>query len=145
MGYTRDMLHGLAQLLAADGVGIYRATGVYANTEVGIVIGAMPTSPPAVVALIPYPLSDDPTLSDSVQGMQVRCRAASYDPRDVADLADLAFESLHGRGGIDLSPTARLVFAERTSGIPLGDDSNGRPEWADSYQLTLHRPSRHRT
>lgn len=145
MGYTRDLLHGLAQLLAADGVGVYRDTGVYADTETGIVIGTVPQNPPAVVALIPYPLTDDPTLSDSVQGLQLRFRVDGSDPRDVTDLSDLAFNSLQGRGAVDLSPTARLLLAERRSGIPLGEDANGRPEWADTYQLTLHRPSRHRT
>jgi hypothetical protein len=145
MGYTRDLLHGLAQLLAADGVGVYRDTGVYTDAETGIVIGRVPQSPPAIVALIPYPLTDDPTLSDSVLGLQLRFRVDGYDPRDVTDLADAAFDSLQGHPGANLSPTARLLIAERTSGVPLGEDSNGRPEWSDSYQLTLHRPSRHRT
>lgn len=145
MGYTRDLLHGLAQLLAADGVGVYRDTGVYADSETGIVIGTVPQNPPAVVALIPYPLTDDATLSDSVLGLQVRCRSAGSDPRVVSDMTDAVFDSLQSHPGADLSTTARLLIAERVSGVPLGEDANGRSEAADSYQLTLHRPSRHRT
>ena len=145
MGYTRGLLHGLAQLLTADGVGVYRDSGVYTETETGIIIGTVPQSPPAIVALIPYALFDDPTLSDSVLGLQLRFRSGTYDPRDVLDLADAAFDSLQGHPGVDLSATARLLIAERTSSIPLGENASGFPESADSYQLMLHRPSAHRT
>ena len=78
-------------------------------------------------------------------GLQLRFRSGTYDPRDVADMADAAFDSLQAHPETDLSATARLLIAERTTGVPLGEDSNGRVEWADSYQLQLHRPSRHRT
>lgn len=145
MGYTRDMLHGLAQLLADNGVGVYRESGAYSTAEMGIVIGTVSQNPPAIIALIPYTLTDDPTLSDSVQGLQVRCRAAGSDPRIVSDMSDAVFDVLHGNHAVDLSPTARLVFAERVSGVPLGEDSSGRSESSDSYQLMLHRPSAHRT
>lgn len=144
MGYTRDALHGLATLLAADTSFTYRDTGAYADTETGVVIGTVPQNPPSLVVLIPYPLTDDPTLSDSVMGLQLRFRVGTHDPRDVTDLADEAFDVLHGHPAVDLSSTARLLFAERVSGVPLGEDTNGFPEWSDNYQLTLHRPSAHR-
>lgn len=144
MGYTRDALHGLATLLASSTTFVYRDTGAYAATETGIVIGTVPQGPPAVVCLIPYPLTDDPTLSDSVMGLQIRFRVGTHDPRDVTDLADEAFDALHGHPAVNLSTTARLLIAERISGVPLGEDANGHPEWSDNYQLTLHRPSAHR-
>jgi hypothetical protein len=145
MGFTRDVLHGVALILSGAGVGTYRESGAYLDTETGIVIGKVPQTPAAIIALNPYPLTDDATLSDSVLGMQVRCRVDGQDPRDVTDLTDAVFDVLQAHPSTDLSPTARLLIAERTSGVPLGEDSNGRPEWADSYQLQLHRPSRHRT
>lgn len=144
MGYTRDALHGLATLLDGATSLTYRDTGAYTSAETGIVIGTVPQNPPSLVALIPYPLTDDPTLSDSVMGLQVRCRVGTHDPRDVTDLADEVFDALHGHPAVDLSATARLLFAERVSGVPLGEDGSGFPEWSDSYQLTLHRPSAHR-
>lgn len=144
MGYTRDALDGLARLLAAAGVGVYHGTGAYDDTEVGIVVATVPQSPPSVVCLIPYPLTDDPTLTNSVLGLQVRCRGASRDPREVLDLLDAVFDFLQGHPGVALSGTARMLLAERTTGVPLGEDSNGRWEAADSYQLTLDRPSAHR-
>lgn len=144
MGFTRDALDGLAALLAAASVGTYRETGAYAEGETGIIIGLVPQSPDRVICLIPYPLTDDPTLSNSVLGLQVRCRAAGRDVRDAFDLADAVFDQLHALGDVDLAPGIRLHIAERRSGIPLGEDSNGRAEWSDNYELTLDRPSVHR-
>ena len=145
MGYTRGALEGIASMLAAGGVGVWRADGAYADDEQGIVVGTVPQSPASVVCLIPYPLTDDPTLSDSVLGLQVRVRGATADPRPVLDSLDAVFDLLQGHQPVDLSDTARLLIAERTTGTPLGEDSNGRFEAADSYQLTLHRPSLHRS
>lgn len=144
MGYTRDSLDGLARLLASRSVGTYRETGAYLPGETGIIIGLVPQSPDRVICLIPYPLTDDPTLSNSVMGLQVRSRAAGRDVRDAFDLADAVFDQLHGLGDIDLAPGVRLHIAERQSGVPLGEDSNGRAEWSDNYQLTLDRASAHR-
>lgn len=146
MGYTRDVLEGVATvILAPGGVGVWRADGAYADGEQGIVVGTVPQSPDAVICLIPYPLTDDPTLSDSVLGLQVRVRGATTDPRPVLDTLDAVFDLLQGHRPVDLAGTARLLIAERQTGTPLGEDSHGRFEAADSYQLTLHRPSLHRS
>lgn len=144
MGYTRDALDGLARILAAAGAGVYRDSGVYAAGETGIIVGTVPQSPPRMIALIPYPLTDDPTLSNSVMGLQIRTRSAGSDPRDAFDLADDVFDALQGLGDVDLAPGVRLHIAERASGVPLGEDANGRAEWSDNYQLTVDRPSAHR-
>ena len=54
------------------------------------------------------------------------------------------FAALQGLGDVDLAPGVRLHIAERASGVPLGEDANGRAEWSDNYQLTVDRPSAHR-
>lgn len=144
MGYTRDALDGLATLLAGAGAGVYRDSGAYAAGEVGIVVGLVPQSPDRVVCLIPYPLTDDPTLSNSVMGLQVRTRSHTPDARIAFDQADAVFDALQGLGDVDLAPGVRLHIATRTSGVPLGEDAQGRAEWSDNYQLTLDRPSAHR-
>lgn len=142
MSWTRNLTHGLAEHLAAAGTGVYRATGVYSDTEVGIVIGAVPTSPPRVLALTPYPLVDDVDQADSVLGLQVRARAGP-DPREALDLLDAVFDVLHGATHLDLSGSL-VHLARRTTSLPLGRDHNGRYEHADTYQLTAHRPTRNR-
>lgn len=144
MGWTRDALDGLARLLADAGVGTYRESGAYQPTETGITVGLLPQQPAKVIALVPYPLTDDPSSTDSVLGLQVRTRSDTQDPRTAFDLADSVFDALHGLGDVALSATAVLKFAERTSGTPLGEDSQGRAEWSDNYQLRVNRPAAHR-
>jgi len=144
MSWTTTLVHGLAEYLAAAGVAVYRPTGVYHDDEVGIVIGVVPVSPPRVVVLTSYPLSDDVDQADSVLGLQVRARGASSDPREALDLVDAVFDALHGAAHLDLAG-ALVHLAERTASLPMGRDQSGRYEHADTYQLTAHRPTRHRT
>lgn len=144
MSWTANLAHGLAEYLAAGGVGTYQSTGIYREDETGIVIGAMPAAPPRVVALTPYPLADDVDQADSVLGLQVRVRGADTDPRPVLDLIDAVFDVLHGATHLDLAG-ALVHLVERTASTPMGQDTNRRYEHADSYQLMAHRPTRHRS
>jgi hypothetical protein len=144
MSWTATLVHGLAEYLATNGVAVYRPTGVYRDDETGIVLGTVPASPPRVVVLTPYPLSDDVDQADSVLGLQVRVRGAGPDPREALDLVDAVFVELHGATHLDLAG-ALVHLAERTASLPMGRDESGRYEHADTYQLTAHRPTRHRT
>ncbi len=143
MGFTTDLLTGVAQRLNAAGVGVWRPTGTYADTEVAIVLGVPGQSPPAVIALATYRNADHPALSDSTLGMQVRVRGKDADPRNADDLADGVFDVLQGLHGADLNGV-RLVYAKRVSTLPLGISEHGRHERTDNYDLTVHRPSQHR-
>jgi hypothetical protein len=144
MSWTATLVHGLAEYLDSAGICVYRPTGTYRDDETGIVIGTVPASPPRVVVLTPYPLFDDVAQADSVLGVQVRMRSASGDPREALDLADAVFDVLHGATHLDLAG-ALVHLAERTASLPMGRDQSGRYEHADTYQLTAHRPTRHRT
>lgn len=142
MSFTGDLLAGLAQYLADAGAGIYRAAGDYQADEIAIVFGVMPEQPDSVILLSPYPVTDDPSLSDSVVAIQARCRAGA-DLRDVEAIADTVFDVLHGATQFDAG-AVRVVDCYRQSGVPLGQDQNNRLEHADNYYLTVHRPSTHR-
>lgn len=144
MGHTTDLLTGVAEHLAAQGVGTWRTTGVYAATETGIVLGLLPPSPDNVIALTGYSVSDDPTLSDGVMGVQVRTRTKGLDPRPTADLADAIFDALQGLGDVVLGGV-RVQIVTRQSWVPLGADANGRQQRSDNYYATAHHPSSHRT
>lgn len=144
MSWTATVAHGLAEYLAAAGIAVYRPNGIYHDDETGIVIGAVPANPVRVVVLTPYPLSDDVDQADSVLGLQVRVRSASGDPREALDLVDAVFDELHGATHLDLAG-ALVHLAERTASAPMSRDENGRYEHADTYQLTAHRPTRHRS
>src|SRR4051794_38002057 len=144
MSWTADLAHRLAELLAAAGIGTYRPAGVYRDDETAIVIGAVPASPPRLVVLTPYPLVDDVDQADSVLGLQVRVRSATADPRDAFALVDAVFDILHSATHLHFGEI-EVHLAQRTASVPMGQDANHRYEHADTYQLTAHRPTRHRT
>jgi hypothetical protein len=117
-------------------------TVVYAEGETGISIDVWPEVPGDSVTLTDYTVSDDPTLSDSVVGVQVTIRSVSRDRVKYisADLFDLFHNAPRGMLG-----TVTLVAAWRSSGTNLGQDSNDRLGRTENYYLTVHRPSSNRT
>jgi Bacteriophage minor capsid protein len=144
VSWTAELAHGLALLLAAAGVGVYRPTGVYQDDETGIVIAVVPAASLRVVVLSCYALADDIDQADSLIGLQVRVRSAGPDPRDTLALIDAVFDALHGATHLSLNGVV-VHLAERSSSAPMGRDANGRYELADTYHLTAHRPTSHRT
>jgi hypothetical protein len=145
MGFTSDLTAGVAQLLAAANVASWSPSAAYASGVTGIVVGKMPPSPDAAVALMTYAVSDDPTLSDSVTGLQVMTRTGGADPTTTNDLSDAIFDQLHGLSGVTLSTGVRVVMCERRSGVSLGQDDLKRWVRSDNYYATCWRPSPHRT
>lgn len=143
-GYTTNLLTGLAQHLAAAGVGVWNPAGVYTAGQAGIVLGAVPPAPDRIITLTGYGVTDDPTLADTVTGVQVRCRWAGADPRLVDDLADQVFDLWQGSGPLTLSTGVRVLLLQRRSSTSLGTDGNGRWSRADNFYVTTHRPSTHR-
>lgn len=144
MSFTGDLLGGLAAYLDTAGAGTYRSDGsAYVASETAIVFAEMPQTPDRAIVLSDYPVTDDPSLSDSVVGMQIRCRGGS-DPHDVKAIADAVFTVLHGKTAFDAG-TVHVVQALRRSGVPLGRDDSNRWEHSDNYYLTVHRPSANRT
>lgn len=145
MGYQTDLLTGLAQDLAGRGIGVWSPAGSYAAADTAIVLATVPQAPDRVITLTWYAVSDDPTLSDTVSGVQVRCRWAGQDPRPASDLSDLIFDAWHGASGLTLATGVRVVECSRRSAVSLGQDANGRWSTSQNFYLTTHRPSPHRT
>jgi hypothetical protein len=144
-GFQTDLLIGHAVLLASAGLGTWSTTGVYTTTQTGIVLGTVPQGPDRVITLSAYGVADDPSLSDSVMGLQVRCRWGGQDPRYVDDLADSIFAYLHGKEAYTLSTGIVVVQCHRISGpVSLGQDENRRWSNVQNFHLTVHRPSTNR-
>lgn len=144
-GPQTNLLTGHAVLLNTAGIGTWSTTGAYTTTQTGIVFGTLPQAPDRIIALSAYGVSDDPSLSDSVMGMQVRCRWGGMDPRLVDDLADLVFAYLHGKEHYTLSTGIHVVSCVRNSGpASLGQDENRRWSNVQNFYLTVHRPSTNR-
>jgi hypothetical protein len=145
-GFETDLLTGVAQLLAGANLGTWRDSGVYTATETGIVFATVPQSPDNIITLTAYGVSDDPTLSDSVMGVQVRTRRAGQDPRPVMDLDGAIFDRLHGMPATTLTGGVRVVSCFRRVGpAVMGQDANNRWGLASTYYVTVWRPSANRS
>jgi hypothetical protein len=104
----------------------------------------MPSSPDRVVVLTFYPTSDDPALSDSEVGLQVRTRGVPNNGDDVDALDDAIFDFLQN-ATLDLAAGIRLSGVFRASGTPMGEDDSNRSERSSNYRLLAHWPTAHRT
>lgn len=145
MGFETNLLEGIAQLIEDAGIGVWKATGVYTTSETGIVIDTVPASPDKIITLSDYPVSDDPTLSDSVIGVQVRTRLGGQNPSLVKDLDGAIFSFLHGMPAQTMANGVHIVSCFRNSGASLGQDANNRWMRSSNYYVTVHRPSTNRT
>jgi hypothetical protein len=145
MGFQTDLITGYAVLLDAADVATWAPAGDYTEDQVGITVQAVPSSPAGLVALSTFPVSDDPSLSDSVLGLQVHVRLPGQDPRPVNDTADAIFDLLHGAQNLVLSTGVHVVECLHRSGALLGQDDLKRWSRADNYYLTVWRPSTNRT
>jgi hypothetical protein len=144
-GFHTDLLTGLAVYLQSAGIGTWNTTGAYTSGQTGIVLNHVPQSPDRAITLTAYGVDDSPSLSDSVVGVQVRCRWGGQDPRPVDDLSDSIYDLLHGKTAWELSTGITIVQCLRNSETSLGQDDNARWANASNYYLTVHRPSDNRT
>jgi len=143
-GFDNDLFDGIAQMLADASIGQYSSDTSYADDATAITMQKLPATPDNAIAITPYPVSDDPTLSDSVVGIQVRTRTGGMDPRTTNELAGSVFNQLQGLRNTTLSSGVRIVLCERRSGALNGQDDVSRWERVDNYYATVWRPSAHR-
>lgn len=145
MGFTSDLLAGVAQLLEDAGVGRWEPSGQYPPGDAPpIFILSQPSAPDVAITLTSYGVSDAVEQADSVVGVQVRTRGTT-DPRAVTDLDDAVFGTLHGASNLTLATGVLVLLIERRSSTSLGWDANRRHERSSNFYLTLTRPSGHRS
>jgi hypothetical protein len=142
MSYTTDLLVGVAQQIAAAGLGVYNPTGVYASTDTAIVFKNVPISPDRCIVLNVYGTGapEDPQTAVSQLGLQVRCRGLANPVMDVNDLADSIFLLLQGQKHQQYG-TVHANQIRRNSSVPIGQDSNKRQEHADNYYVDCDMPN----
>ena len=145
MGWTSDLLTGLAVHLAAAGVGTWRPTGAYTPGETGITIRGIPQTPDRLITLAPYPLDggEHRGMADHDSALQIRVRG-TQDPRVCEDLADAVFDLLDSCGRLTLGGIP-VVDMWRQSYTSLGADGNGRWERSENYYLNAMRPTANKT
>jgi len=139
---TVDLVTGVAEYLAAQGVAEWKPNGGYTSDERGIFILAVPTSPDQVATLTTYPVDIGYGTTDVTVGLQVRTRG-TRDPRTLMRLRDSIFTALDGLAHTELNgvPVAQIHWQ---SGGVLGLDANQRPEHTDNYYIQTAWPSPHR-
>jgi hypothetical protein len=143
VGYTKDLLSGLARDLAAGTIGVWRTNGIYQGNETGIILGVFPDKPVNVIALTAYPVSDDP-VSDDVIGIQVRTRRDGQDTGPGMDLADQIHERWHMAHDLTLPGGVFVKQLERRSATSGGRDSAGRSSFIQNFYATVPRRLPHR-
>jgi hypothetical protein len=145
-GFNTQLLTGIAVLLHNASIGTWATSGVYTSAQTGIVLGNVPQAPDRIITLATYGVSDSPNLSDSVIGVQVRCRWGGADKRPVDDLSDLIFGLLHGATNVTLSTGPKITQCLLSSGpSSLGQDANNRWMSVSNYYANVWRPSTNRT
>lgn len=140
MSHDTDLFQGVAELLAAEGIGTYDPSGTLPEDGTGIVLGRVPDGPDRALGLTPYPVADDDS-TDSVTGIQARMRAGT-NALDVVALADDVFTVLHNRRSYLL----RGVWVEiswRNSQAWIGQDTRGRMELVANYYFRTVRSGPH--
>ncbi|MDP9799346.1 hypothetical protein J2S43_007858 [Catenuloplanes nepalensis] len=143
-GWTARLLTGLAEHLAAAGIGAWRPDGSpYRAAETAIVYRSIPPAPDRLITLAPYPVTGQPGLADVVQAVQIRLRGTA-DPRACDDLADAIYNLLDGASGLRWGGIA-VVQVYRQSHTSLGQDGTGRWERSENYYVAAMRPTSNNT
>lgn len=144
-GWTTQLITGLAEHLAAAGVGVWRPNGpIYTAAEVGILDRAVPQSPDRLITLAAYPLgSTMQGMADHDTAVQIRLRGTT-DPRVCDDLADAVYELLNSASNLTFGGV-RVVQMWRQSYTSLGQDGSQRWERSENYYLQTMRPTGHNT
>lgn len=131
-----DLLVGVAELLAAEGLGLYSPESALPDGATGIVLGRVPESPDRVIGLTPYPVADDDS-TDSVTAIQARMRAG-MDPTDLVQLGTDVFRVLHNRRDYR-AHGVQVEVSWRNSQAWIGQDAHGRMELTANYYLRTVR------
>ncbi|MFI9824412.1 minor capsid protein [Streptomyces sp. NPDC052013] len=138
--HDADLLQGVAELLDAEDVGTYDATGALPAGSTGIVLGKVPDGPDRAIGLTPYPVADDDS-TESVTGIQARMRAGTS-ALALIQLANDVFTVLHNRRSWD-ARGVRVEISWRNSQAWIGQDSRGRMELTANYYFRTVRSGPH--
>lgn len=141
--FEADLLRGLAQLLASEGLGTWKETAGYTAAETGIVIDATPDSLSRAIQLTAYPVEDDEQFSTDVVGVQIISRWEGVNPLPSRELDSRIFDTIQGLA-VTLATGVRVAYIRRTSGASLGVDASKRWARSSNYYLTVHRPTAQR-
>lgn len=140
MTYNVDFLDGLASLMDAAGVGVYKPTGVYDPADKSITFGLTPLAPDMNFTITTYPVNDT-DLTTVTTGVQFRIRG-DRDPRTAEGMADDLYNLLHNRRHYKLGPIS-VELSWRQSAAWLGQDTDQRTERVENFYFHAERAAPH--
>lgn len=135
-GYNSKLMTGLAELLAAEGLGTFATEGTYGVDDWGIFLGLTPDQPDRAITLMTYPV-DDKDLTTVITGVQVRFRGRR-DPREVENQCDAVYNLLHNKQHYYVNGIP-IDLSWRQSGAWMGQDGNQRLERVENFYLHAER------
>lgn len=142
MRFTTQLLTGLAELLAAAGVGEWAPGSQRTGTPVPwITLSNMPETPDVVICLTAYNAGQDGATTDTIPSIQVRTRGDRM-PGTSVDLQDAVYDALHGRRRTQLGTVPNQVLIAqclRRNVGQLGPDALSRWEWVSTYDVYVNR------
>jgi hypothetical protein len=133
---TNDILTGYSNLIASASLGVFKTSGVYLASDLGIYWKIMPDAPDRVIVLNLIPLTDEVNMPLGRSILQIAARGARNKPIDVDDILDPIFDLLQNRTN-DIFGATTVVQCLRMGSTPMGQDENVRFERADKYDLDL--------
>lgn len=142
--FDQDLLEGFAQLLATEGIGIYRSAASYAAGETGIYLEGSPDAANRVIQLATYTVEENPNYGSDQMGLQIITRWEGANPFPCRKLDTQIFNRLQGRGSFTLPTGIRVETCSRRSGSSLGMDGNKRWSRSSNYYLRVYRPTTYR-
>jgi hypothetical protein len=123
---TRDLLTGLAQMLADTGIAVFNPSGLYQPTDTAVVFKSAPSAPDRVITLTCVPLTDGVATPLSQWLVQAYVRGRAGDPMDVEDLADAVWDLWQG-----------AIQIRRQGSVGNGQDDSKRWTRIDRYIIDL--------
>ena len=137
MTFHSALLEDVAAWLAANGIGVYRETGIYQGSERGIVALAFPESPAEIISISVYEpeyTALSPTAAADLVStrLQIRWRTVG-DPREGVKVFD-RLHALIDRKRIELGD--RIVRGKYRSYMALGQDANNRWLFTSNWSLS---------
>lgn len=135
----------IAQYLESRGLGSYRdSDATFSNSEVAIVLEAMPTAPTQAIVVAQYSgLAADSKLPWDEPRLQVRVRG-TLDPSISRNSAQSIYDLLHGLGPVDIFGChIQLIVGLGSGPNYMGlDQTSRRHEHSVNFEATVFNPNR---
>lgn len=136
---TTEILEELAHLIDDAGIGLWKESEPYSDSDTAIFMKTMPEHPDRCIVLNLTPVTDNPTMPTGQMLLQVACRGAQSKPLDCDTLCDQVFDILHGLTN-HACASSTIVQINRISSASMGTDDTKRWIRADQYTLDVDYP-----